>query len=104
MLASFCWRCPLVFQTFGLSLRQACTLQASRTPPAVFEAETDPLDWLGRWSEGPVYASAVAKDYVFFGSGGTIRVMKIDGADRASTARWTEVAASRRQVSFVGFM
>ena len=34
------------------------------------------LELLGRWNRGPVYSSAVSGDYVFFGSGGAIRVLR----------------------------
>jgi len=42
----------------------------------------------GRWHYGPVFASAVAGDHVYFGTGGAIRVLRIH-EDRS----WKEVAS-----------
>ncbi len=47
------------------------------------------LELLGRWHGGPVYASAVSGDYVYFGMGGVIRVLKIE----QGTSSWREVAS-----------
>ena len=55
---------------------------ASGSPPPL-------LKKVGRWSRGPVYASAVSGDHVYFGSGGTIRVLKI----KRKTSTWQEVAS-----------
>ena len=55
---------------------------ASGSPPPL-------LKKVGRWSRGPVYASAVSGDHVYFGSGGAIRVLKI----KRKTSTWQEVAS-----------
>ena len=46
------------------------------------------LKFLGRWYNGPVFASAISGDYVYFGSGGSIRVLKIN-----KDASWQEVTS-----------
>jgi len=45
---------------------------------------------LGRWYYGPVYSSAAHGDHVYFGSGGAIRVLKIEeGASREISSIFT---------------
>ena len=34
------------------------------------------LELLGRWNDGPVYSSVVSGNYMYFGKGGGIRVVK----------------------------
>ena len=41
-------------------------------------AEAPALRFLGRWHAGPTYSSAVSGDYVYYGSGGTIHVLRIN--------------------------
>ena len=62
---------------------------ASGTPAAVGGSTAQALEQLGRWHRGPVYASAVSGDHVFFGSGGAIRVLGTD----EDAASWREVAS-----------
>ena len=51
---------------------------------------------LGRWYYGPVYSSAVHGDRVYFGSGGAIRVLRIEeGASREFGADPDHVASGQ---------
>ena len=50
------------------------------------------LELLGRWHGGPVYSSAVSGDHVYFGTGGSIRVLKIEQASEQHTS-WKEMAS-----------
>ena len=54
-------------------------------------ASSPALQQTGRWDRGPVYASAVSGDHVFFGSGGAIRVLKTEG----TKSKWTKIASIR---------
>ena len=47
------------------------------------------LKALGGWHRGPVYASAVSGDHVYFSSGGSIRVLTFE----PSASFWREVAS-----------
>lgn len=49
------------------------------------------LELRGRWQAGPVFASAVSGDRVYFGTGGQLRVLQIDGT---SDANWEELAGT----------
>ena len=50
------------------------------------------LEMLGRWHGGPVYASAVSNDYVYFGSGGSIRILEIRKNGLAASPQWVEIS------------
>ena len=49
------------------------------------------LDLRGRWQAGPVFASAVSGDRVYFGTGGQLRVLEMNGS---STPNWEELAGT----------
>ena len=53
------------------------------------------IDMLGRWYDGPVYTSVVSGDYLYYGSGGAIRVIRIRNAAKKDAASWQEVASIR---------
>ncbi len=58
----------------------------------VSESPAPALELLGRWHGGPVYSSAVSGDHVYFGTGGSIRVLRIEPAS-GEHASWKEVAS-----------
>ena len=51
------------------------------------------LELMGRWHGGPVYASAVSGDYVYFGTGGGIRSLKIGEATQHGSPSWQEATS-----------
>lgn len=86
--------CGLIVTILLLTVR----VQAETLPPPPVtntipktgdnDASTYTLEFLGRWHGGPVYTSAVSGSYLFFGSGGTIRVIKIE-----KETYWKEVGS-----------
>jgi hypothetical protein len=49
------------------------------------------LELRGKWQAGPVFASAVSGDRVFFGTGGQLRVLQVNGP---STPSWEELVGT----------
>ena len=64
----------------------------SQPNPAYSALEPD-IDMLGRWYGGPVYSSVVSGKYVYFGTGGGIRVLKIKKSGKQDAPAWQEVAS-----------
>ena len=55
--------------------------EAPRPPAPETEAVSSAaqrLELLGRWYHGPVFDSAVSGNHIYFGSGGVIRVLRLD--------------------------
>lgn len=51
------------------------------------------LAMTGRWNQGPVFASAVSGNYMYFGSSGTVRVVEVDKDSSGNAVAWQEVAS-----------
>ena len=68
-------------------------LLATAVPPSelVSSALKSDLELLGRWYGGPVYASAVSGDYVYFGTGGAVQVFKVKKANEQHGSSWQKV-------------
>jgi hypothetical protein len=62
---------------------------------AVYRALAPNIEMRGRWFGGPSYTSVVSGDYVYYGAGGAIRVLKIDTATPRDASSWKEVASIR---------
>ena len=73
----------------GLAGAQAFAVQAEGDA-SVYSPIVESVQMAGRWFGGPVYSSAVSDGYVFFGSGGAVRVLKVRGR-RTGNVRWEEV-------------
>ena len=54
---------------------------------------TKAIELTGRWNQGPVFASAVSGSYMYFGSSGTVRVVKVDKDASGNATAWQEVAS-----------
>ena len=55
---------------------------------AALAAPSPRLELVGCWNGGPSYASAISGGYAYFGSGGRVRVLKIDDEEP-----WVEIGA-----------
>ena len=78
-------------QTVAESTSESAVTTASK-PNAIYSTLQPDLDLLGRWYGGPVYASVVSGKYVYFGTGGGIRVLKIKKSRGKKSPSWDEVA------------
>jgi hypothetical protein len=84
-------------------IANAFDLRAEPTMPAaagavsaansVYRVPAPIIEMRGRWYRGPVYSSAVSGDHVYFGTGGAIRVLKIEDAAKQDATSWKEVAS-----------
>jgi hypothetical protein len=63
-------------------------VETAQIPSVIPAPEPPVLQLTGRWFDGPVFAAAVAGNHVFFGSGGTIRVLEI-----GEGKTWKEIAS-----------
>ena len=59
---------------------------------SLINAPAPDIGLLGRWYGGPIYTSVVSGDYLYYGTGGAIRVMKIMHAIMQDKTAWIEVA------------
>ena len=66
---------------------------ASTAPNTTLEVPLVTLELLGRWHGGPVFSSVISGDYIYYGMGGSIRVVKINPAHQNNTASWKQVAS-----------
>ena len=90
----------LLFLTMGIisshseadSVSTAVATTASQPNPVYSALEPD-LDLLGRLYGGPVYSSVVSGNYVYFGTGGGVRVLKIKNSRKQEGSLWEEVAS-----------
>ncbi len=82
-------RTPCLLMTTILLLALAVRAESLPPSPATSGngAPAHALEVLGQWHRGPVYTSAVSNGYVYFGSGGAIRVLRIK-----DDTSWEEVA------------
>ncbi|NVJ66636.1 MAG: hypothetical protein HWE16_09105 [Gammaproteobacteria bacterium] len=47
----------------------------------------------GRWNQGPVFASVAHKNYMYFGSSGTVRAVKVKKDSSGKAIDWQEVSS-----------
>ncbi len=47
----------------------------------------------GRWNHGPVFASVAHKNYMYFGSSGTVRAVKVKKDSSGKAIEWKEVSS-----------
>lgn len=98
MKEKFCIKFILVFLLM-LVIDQP-DLQADALSPSVVTSDssvsnslTSDLELQGRWYGGPVYASAVSGNYMYFGTGGAIQVFKVKKAKKHDASSWQKIAS-----------
>ena len=65
---------------------------ASEVTPQSSRASST-VEITGRWNQGPVFASAVSGNYLYFGSSGTVRVVAVEKDGSGNAVAWEEVAS-----------